>query len=419
MKVIFIVCYSPPYELFEDKREGLVTWATPDGSWVGVAGNDWGDQLGKALTDYNPGLEFEIWQNDLRADQVYTARIRGNLLHSQFPARMKGCWSGLRWDRAIYSEEMLEEAADYNNSNTVVFIPATVLTPFTRDLQKAFSQAQIIHYNLVNTKLLLPAHAHTTNPVKHMHRHQLDKAKHQSLRSMKNLLTTNDNPAALQQLIDGYPDINVHTFRLGLDLDFWTRTKTRAEARAGLGISQDSFVLVTSQRLVPEYQIDKLIGALAGLRPLCSFACYVTGHGQPDYEMYLKSLIGKAGLNDMIRLTGYVTDEELRDYFTAADVFGTFASMFAGSRGAIKAMALGIPVMHVTVGSTYEFLKANQAGILIDAHDYNDWTIKLQSVMDGREIKTVPREKIISHYGWRKTAEEMQYAIDHASGEGK
>lgn len=416
MRIIFVVCYSPPYELFENQPRLQFRWELPNGSWAGVAGNDWGDQLGKAMTEYNNEVMFETWQVDLRADRIYTAELSDRLLHRLFPARKKLYLSGLDISPAVFSHSMIDYAVEFNSGETLLMLPATVTLPLIKSIRSAFSRASVIHYNLVNTKLLLPRADKTINPIRHLHRILIAAAKDKNLRHMNNLLYLNDDSDAVSEIRNRYPDLKISKFRLGLDLDYWKRSLSKQEARARLKIDSKSFIMVLSQRLVPEYQIDKFLDSVAKMDTKQPFRIYVTGHGSPEYEQYLKDLAIEKKLENTVSFVGYISDEQLKDYLCAADIFGTFAEMFAGSRGAIKAMALETPVMHVTLGSTYEFLRSNQAGIWVDPHDYRGWTITLQELIEGKQVAIVPRAKVEAHYGWSKTAEEVMEAIDKAKG---
>ena len=61
----------PAYEIYKGEQRPEINWETNDNSWVGIWGYDWGDLLGNAILSQTNEFEFEVWQNDLRADRIY------------------------------------------------------------------------------------------------------------------------------------------------------------------------------------------------------------------------------------------------------------------------------------------------------------------------------------------------------------
>ena len=216
---------------------------------------------------------------------------------------------------------------------------------------------------------------------------------------------------------NNFKHINISEFNFGIDIDFWQSDKSKQQARQTLNIPIDKYIIFLSQRLVPEYQIEKFIQTISRIKSNNDFACFISGHGEKEYELYLKKLVQEYKVEHLINFIGYVSEEELKKYFIACDVFATVPVIFAGSMGAIKAMACERPIIHVKVGSTYEYLKENNAGVFLDPNDYDQWKQVFEEIIDGKEIKLVPRTKVTSYYSWEKTAKDILYAIHCLGGE--
>ena len=88
--------------------------------------------------------------------------------------------------------------------------------------------------------------------------------------------------------------------------------------------------------------------------------------------------------------------------------------MFEGSTGAMKAMAIERPIIHVTMGITYAFLKEHDAGEYLDPVDYEQWVKTFTEVINGKSIRTIPRSTVISYFSWERTAEEVFHIIENA-----
>ena len=48
-KIINIMSDPPPYDLYAGEPRPEINWNTTNGSWVGIWGYDWGDQIGNAV----------------------------------------------------------------------------------------------------------------------------------------------------------------------------------------------------------------------------------------------------------------------------------------------------------------------------------------------------------------------------------
>jgi glycosyltransferase involved in cell wall biosynthesis len=413
MKVIYLVTFSPKYEEFSNQPRPKWNWDTTTGSWVGTWFGDWGDLIGKELVKHSDDIDYEVWQVDLRADKIYTAEFEDRLIKKKFPAQEKKYLRGLKRCDYIYSNQLIEYARDYNRNNVTFILPSTNPSPFRYKLAKSIYKAVIIYNNFLNTKLLLPDVERCLNPVRFLHRMLVSKKNHRNLQNIDYFLTTNDNPLALEKIKRRYNHIHVFKFRFGEDCDYWRQDKSVDEARRLLNIPLEKFVLFLSQRLIAGYQIDMFIEAISKVNTKRNFMCYISGHGSREYEDYLKDLVKKHEVEDRIHFVGFVSDDDLKNYFIACDVFVTVPKITAGSGGAVKAMAMNKPVVHVTSGSTYELLKENNAGLFVHPTNYDQWVRVFEEVIDGKEIKTIPRKIVVDHYSPQSMAKEILYAIEY------
>lgn len=413
-KIIFIITYSPKYDEYANQPKPKWYWDKPDGSYVGIWGYEWGDMLGKASTEYCKRLEFEVWQLDIRADLIYSANISDRVIHRNFPAIYKKKQNGLKSAKYLYSNKLLEYARANNKSNVILMFPSTVISPFKWDLFAILNNVRIIQYNFLNTKLMFPYIESTMNPIKFLHRTLISFEKKRNLSLMKNLLTSFDNPVIIEMIKSNFPHINIFEFKTGLDFNFWKMDISQKEARIQLKIPENKFVLFLSQRLVPEYQIDKFIEVVSEIRTSREFVCYISGHGSREYEYYLFEQAIKYNVQNIINFIGYVSDDELKNYLIACDVFVTIPIAFAGSMGAEKAMAMGKPIIHVTSGSTHEYLKQKNAGLFLDPFNYRQWIDEIKNVIEGKHIRIIPIKEVVDYYSWSKTAKEILNAIDNA-----
>lgn len=410
-KVIYLMTRSSKNSEFENQPQPEFLWKNSAGKTVGIWGLEWGDLIMKALAESYQNYFCEVWQPDLRADKTYTAQLCKNLIHTNFPAVMKKNIVGIRVKHEIWSDSYKQRMLENDTEDTVFLVPVGAHRLWLGPLVRSLKRAKLLYLTLLNSKLILPDTKYPTNPIRALKLLKINHTKKKSMGRVRNFLVQKDNPTALEKIKQTYPHLRIYHFQMGQDLEFWNRVTTKSEARKALGIPEKPFVIVMSQRLVPEYQIDRFIEVVAGINTEREFICYITGHGTRQYEEYLSRMVANHGLRDKIVFTGFVTDEELRSYFIAADLFATLPKLFAGSGGALKCMALETPILHVTLGSTYELLKEHNAGEYLDPTNYQDWAVKLRELINGRQVRTIPREVIENILGWKRTANDFNEAI--------
>jgi glycosyltransferase involved in cell wall biosynthesis len=414
MKVVFLISDLPQYEEFENKPRPRWNWDTSAGSWVGILDDEWGYLIGNTLVKYSTKVDYEAWQLDLRADKIYTAEIDDRLVHKIFPAKKSKFFRGLKSVEYIYSKQLIEYAKKYNDKHVTFILPATDLSPFLDALVELLDKATILYRNLISTTLLLPITEWCFNPVRLLHRYLVAQKIYKCLKRIKYLLLLNDNPNALEILKAKFQNIQIFLFKIDLDFEYWSQDITVAEARNKLNIPLNKFVIFLSQRLIPGYQIDKFIQIISHVKTNRDFMCYISGHGTREYEAYLKGLVNKHNVEHLVNFVGFVSNEDLKNYTIACDLFATVPIITAGSNGAKKAMAFEKPVLHVTMGDTYEFLKENNSGIFVNPTDYDQWKRVITEIIEGKNIKTVSREKVEKYYSSENTAKEILYAIEKA-----
>lgn len=411
-KIIYLISASSKDSEFEKQPRPEFSWEQKNGKMVGIWGLEWGDLIMKAVADYYEEYECEVWQPDTRAQKTYSAQLRKNLVHHNFPAVVRRKFSKFKFREKLCSEKYTDEIRHNDNQDTIFLVPVSIHRLWFRRAIMQVRKADLLYITLLNSELMLTGPVETRNPLKAIYRRYQNFIKDKWMKRVRNLLVQNDNPKAIVKIKAAYPLMNVHLFQMGLDLNFWKPLQLKQESRILLGIPADIFVIVLSQRLVPLYQIDRFIEVVSRLKTKREFICYITGHGSKEYEDYLHGLVEKHDLEDKIRFVGFVTDEELRSYFIAADIFATVPLKFAGSGGAQKCMALGTPILHVRSGCTYELLKENNAGVFVDPMNYDEWVEKLEEIINGKEVKAISRDVAENILSWGKTADAINRAIN-------
>lgn len=135
-------------------------------------------------------------------------------------------------------------------------------------------------------------------------------------------------------------------------------------ARAALDLSPDVPILITARRLEGRMGLPSLIRAAALVRQrFPDLRLLIAGRGY--LRPTLESLIAELGLGDVVDLLGFVPEEKLPIYLSAADLFVLPTESLEGfGLATIEAMAVGLPVVGTPIGATPELLERVDPSLL-------------------------------------------------------
>jgi teichuronic acid biosynthesis glycosyltransferase TuaC len=215
--------------------------------------------------------------------------------------------------------------------------------------------------------------------------------------------------ALKQRMVElGIEAEKVAVIRNGVDHSIFY-PRDRAEARRRLGLASDSRIIITVGALVPLKGVDRLIDAMNFLSNEC-IKLYVIGEG-PE-RAALESQIAKFQLTDRVLLVGARPQQELAEWYSAADLFCLSSSREGCPNVVIEAMACGTPVIAADVGGVRELIVGAAYGRLIPRVTAKSWA---------REIKVAleidcDRDGIAKQVGARSWAKVAREVIEYWTG---
>lgn len=146
----------------------------------------------------------------------------------------------------------------------------------------------------------------------------------------------------------------------------------RAQLRATAGAA-DAFLFLTVGGIEPRKGSEFLVDALGRLKAdPCGreiVLAVIGGHSFQDYAPYRERVLGSLDEHDLsvdvdIALLGTVSDDELPDWFHAADGF-VFPSVNEGwGLVVLEAMSAGLPVVTSDIAVFHEFLEPDENAIM-------------------------------------------------------
>jgi glycosyltransferase involved in cell wall biosynthesis len=102
--------------------------------------------------------------------------------------------------------------------------------------------------------------------------------------------------------------------------------------------------------------LDNLVRAMKKVVAQYPKALLLLGGKGPEKER-LEGIIAELGLGDNVRLLGFISDDDLADYFRAANLFVLPTVALEGfGLVTVEALASGTPVIGTPVGGTVEIL---------------------------------------------------------------
>lgn len=158
--------------------------------------------------------------------------------------------------------------------------------------------------------------------------------------------------------------------------------------------------------LEPRKNLPTLLRAFAKIRDQVDHQLVLVGpEGWLTGE--LKTTLDELALGDRVRLTGFVSDEELGGWYSGADLFA-FPSHYEGfGLPSIEAMRCGAPVLASNTSSFLEVV--GDAGVLIPPTDVDLWAESMLALLRDDVRRAELRERGFARaqqFSWQRTAQE-------------
>ncbi|MCJ8280375.1 MAG: glycosyltransferase family 4 protein [Rivularia sp. ALOHA_DT_140] len=200
----------------------------------------------------------------------------------------------------------------------------------------------------------------------------------------------------------------------GVDINNFQPDLSIPEARTKLGWSVERPILFTSRRLVHRVGLDKLLLAIAQIKPKIP-DIYLAIAGKGPLKNSLQQQVVELGLEDNVKFLGFLPEELLPVAYQAADLTIMPSQSFEGFGLAIvESLASGTPVICTPVGGMPEILEQFSPDMITDSIEVSDIAKKLEQVFLGEIAKPSReqcREYAVSNFDWDKIAQEVRKVI--------
>ncbi len=197
----------------------------------------------------------------------------------------------------------------------------------------------------------------------------------------------------------------------GVDTNCFHPVK-KGESRKKLGLPKKRKIIFSVRRLVYKNGIDTLIESahlVARNNPDILFVVAGKGPSRKLIEEHIKEL----GIEDNIKLTGFVPDELLPVYYNAADYFVLPSASGEGLPLVLsEAKACGLPGIATTVGGTPEMISHMKNGVLVPPRNPEAMAAALSKLLAeeklGPTIGEEAKKNVENRFTWEENLRQLK-----------
>jgi glycosyltransferase involved in cell wall biosynthesis len=180
-------------------------------------------------------------------------------------------------------------------------------------------------------------------------------------------------------------------------------------------IHKKNYILSVST-IIPRKNFEILIKAFAKLKDDYDLDLIIIGNpNQKAYFAKLQALVTSLKLESRVHFEGFVSQAELRNFYTFADAF-VYPSKYEGfGIPLLEAMSYNCPVVASSSSSLPEV--GQDAALYFDPNNEQELATVLTELLENPELKTqlnLKAQLILNTYSWQKTATKVIQAIQKA-----
>ncbi len=210
------------------------------------------------------------------------------------------------------------------------------------------------------------------------------------------------------------PWSKIHIIPGGVDLHRFQPNLSPQQARQQLNWPQDRRILFTPRRLVHRMGLNKLLNALALIKPRIP-DIWLAIAGKGPVRASLEQQVTELGLNDHVKFLGFVPDDQLPLAYQAADLTVIPSQSLEGfGLVLLESLACGTPALCTPVGGMPEVLSALSPNLITASPEIKDIAKRLEQLL----IEEVPkptrsacREYACTHFDWYKIAPQVRKVL--------
>lgn len=206
----------------------------------------------------------------------------------------------------------------------------------------------------------------------------------------------------------------IHIIPGGVDLTRFQPSLSRQEARAQLNWPEERPILFTPRRLVHRMGLDKLLTALAAIKPRIPDV-WLAIAGKGPLRASLEEQARELGLSDHVKFLGFLPDDQLPIAYQAADLSIMPSQSLEGfGLALVESLACGTPALCTPVGGMPEILEPFSPDLITDSKEETAIAQRLEDLLMGKvsmPSRTACREYASTHFDWHKIAPQVRQVL--------
>ena len=210
------------------------------------------------------------------------------------------------------------------------------------------------------------------------------------------------------------PWSKIHVIPGGVDLSRFQLNRSRLEARTQLNWPQNRPILFTARRLVHRVGLDKLLMAIAMIKPQIP-DIWLAIAGKGPLQAVLQQQATDLGLNDNVKFLGFLPDDQLPIAYQAADLSVMPSQSLEGfGLAVLESLACGTPALCTPVGGMPEILEPFSPNLIAASTDATAIAERLEELL----LKKVPmpsreacQEYAAMNFDWQQIAQKVRKVL--------
>lgn len=194
--------------------------------------------------------------------------------------------------------------------------------------------------------------------------------------------------------------VDTHRFNPNNDGE-WVREK--------LGLDEHEKLVMYVGRIVYHKGLEYFVRSAKHLGPNVKHLLVGTGDFRPELER----IIEEEDIEDKVLFAGRVPNEDLPDYYDAADVFvlPSVSRLEAFGIVALEAMASGTPVIVSDIPGVREVIVEGKHGLLSEPMNSEDLAGKIRTILTNPQLAEKMgkngRKRVVKNFTWEKVADDI------------
>lgn len=169
----------------------------------------------------------------------------------------------------------------------------------------------------------------------------------------------------------------------GTDINKFHPAQINLPLRKRLGISDDSIVFFFLGRLDGDKNVETLVKAMPFVNS--NVKLLVVGKGKKKEKLH--KLADDLKISSKVIWIDYITNEEMPDYYHAADVFSIMSPYEGQSIVTLQAVASGLPIIAANAGALPELCFDSKNGFLVNTYDFKTLADKMNKLAGNKKLR--------------------------------